>query len=168
MGWLTLPLCQIWLQSHNLPHFEFVWVITLPAQARTTKFGPEVQNQLVNIRIVCGVDWIDMSNLTKFQNPVYLLCFCVFEILVKPAKTDGHGVFHILNGCAQICSPPRVVLWTVEQSSCIFSLTIAGFPILDSAIGDGFFNVSVGFRQIIHTSHAEILYANIRWSPKQQ
>ena len=50
----------------------------------------------------------------------------------------------------------------MEQSSCIFSVTIAGFPVLDSAIGDWFFNASVGFRQIVHTSHAEILYANIR------
>ena len=56
----------------------------------------------------------------------------------------------------------RVVYWTVKQSSCIFNVTIAGFPVLDSAIGDGFFNASVGFRQIIHTSHAGILYANIR------
>ena len=29
--------------------------------------------------------------------------------------------------------------WTVEQSICIFSVTIAGFPVLNSAIGDGFF-----------------------------
>ena len=56
----------------------------------------------------------------------------------------------------------RVMSWTVEQSSCIFSVTIAGFPVLDSAIDDGFFNASVGFRQIIHTSLAKILYANIR------
>ena len=56
----------------------------------------------------------------------------------------------------------RVVLWTMGQSSCIFGVTIAGFSVLDSAIGDGFLNSSVGFRQIIHTSHAEILYANIR------
>ena len=56
-----------------------------------------------------------------------------------------------------------MVVWcTVEQSSCIFSVTIAGFPVLDLAIGDGIFNASAGFRQIIHTSHAEILYANIR------
>ena len=51
---------------------------------------------------------------------------------------------------------------TVERSSCIFSATIAGFPVLDSVIGDGFFNASAGFRQIIHTSHTKILYANIR------
>ena len=56
----------------------------------------------------------------------------------------------------------RNVSWTVEQSGCIFSVTIAGFPVLDSAIGNGFLHVSVGFRQIMHTSHAEILYANIR------
>ena len=49
----------------------------------------------------------------------------------------------------------------MKQSSCIFSVTIAGFPVLDSAIGDGIFNASVGFRQIIYTSHTEILYANI-------
>ena len=54
----------------------------------------------------------------------------------------------------------RVVSWTVEPSSCIFSATIAGFPV--SEIGDGFLNASVGFHQSIHTSHAEILYANIR------
>ena len=42
------------------------------------------------------------------------------------------------------------------------SATIAGFPVLDSVIGNGFLHVSVGFRQIIHTPHAEILYANIR------
>ena len=56
----------------------------------------------------------------------------------------------------------RNVLWTVEQSGCIFSVTIAGFPVLDSAIGNGFLHASVGFRLIIHTSHAEILYTNIR------
>ena len=56
----------------------------------------------------------------------------------------------------------RVVSWTVEQSGIIFSATIADFPALDSAIGNGFLHASVGFRQIIHTSHAEIMYANIR------
>ena len=32
----------------------------------------------------------------------------------------------------------RNVSWTVEQSGCIFSVTIAGFPVLDSVIGNGF------------------------------
>ena len=55
-----------------------------------------------------------------------------------------------------------VVSWTVVQSGYIFIVTIADFPALDSAIGNGFLHASVGFRQIIHTSHAEIMYANIR------
>ena len=55
----------------------------------------------------------------------------------------------------------RVVSWTVEQSSCIFSVPIAGFPVLDSVIGDGFFNASVGIHQVTHNSHAKIFYANI-------
>ena len=56
----------------------------------------------------------------------------------------------------------NLVSWTVEQSNCIFSVTIAGFPVLDLAIGKWIFNVSLGFCQIIHTSHAEVLYVNIR------
>ena len=60
------------------------------------------------------------------------------------------------------------VSWTVEQSGCIFSVTIAGFPVLDSAIVNEFLHASVGFRRIIYTSLAEILYANIRQWPKQQ
>ena len=61
-----------------------------------------------------------------------------------------------------MCSPKGVVSWTVKQSSCIFIVTIAGFPVLDSAMWQWILNASVGFRQIIHTTHAEILYANIR------
>ena len=55
----------------------------------------------------------------------------------------------------------RNLSWTVEQLGCIFSVTIAGFLVLDSAIDNGFLHASEGFRQIIHTSHAKILYANI-------
>ena len=59
------------------------------------------------------------------------------------------------------------VSWTVEQSGCIFSVTIAGFPVLDSAIGNESVHAFIGFRRIIHTSLAEILYANIQQWPKQ-
>ena len=31
-----------------------------------------------------------------------------------------------------------VVSWTVQKSNCVFSVTIAGFPVLDSAIGNWF------------------------------
>ena len=39
-----------------------------------------------------GLIELDMSNLTYFQNPVYLHRFCVFEIFVRLAKTDENGV----------------------------------------------------------------------------
>ena len=39
-----------------------------------------------------------------------------------------------------------IVSWTVELSGSIFSVTIAGFPVLDSAIGNGFLHASVGYR----------------------
>ena len=71
------------------------------------------------------------------------------------------SLYHILNGYAHNMFAHRNVSWTVEQSGCIFSVTIAGLPVLNSAIGNGFLHASVGFLQIIRTSHAEILYANI-------
>ena len=98
-----------------------------------------------------------MSNLNYFQNPVYLHHFCVFEIFVRPAKTDETKSVPHPKWLRTYMFAHRDVSWTVEQSGCIFSVTIAGFPILDSAIGNGFLHASVGFRQIIHTSHAEIV-----------
>ena len=61
-----------------------------------------------------------------------------------------------------MCLLKGVMSRTVKQSSCIFSVTIADFPVLDLTIWQWIMDVSVGFRQIIHTSHAEIFYANIR------
>ena len=133
-----------------------------PVQVRATKFGPKVLNTLVKIPVVWGLIEHDMSNLTYFQNPVYLHHFGVFEIFVRPAKTDETESVPHPKWLRTYMFAHRNVSWTVEQSGCIFSVTIAGFPVLDSAIGNGFLHASVGFRQIIHTSHAEILYANIR------
>ena len=45
------------LQGQNLPHFELVRTNSLPIQARITKFGPEVENNLVKIPIVLGGNW---------------------------------------------------------------------------------------------------------------
>ena len=78
-----------------------------------------------------------MSNLTYFQNPVYLHHFCIFEIFVRPMKTESvpHPKWLHTYTCMFTY---RVVSWTVVQSSCIFNVTIAGFPVLDWAIGNGF------------------------------
>ena len=77
-----------------------------------------------------------MSNLTNFQNPVYLHRICVFEIFVRPMKMES--VPHP-KWLRTYMFAHRVVSWTIEQSSCIFSVTIVGFPVLDLAIGNGFF-----------------------------
>ena len=100
-----------------------------PVKIRTTKFGPKVQNYLVKILIVLGFDWIDMLHQLHFKILFIFHRFCVFEILVRPAKkrmemkSVPHPKWLRTNMFAH-----RVVSWTVEQSSCIFSVTIAGFP----------------------------------------
>ena len=84
---------QIYLQSQNLPHFELV-----RAKAHHPfKLGPPNLDQMLKIPwlrsfLFWGLIKLDMSNLTYFQNPVYLHRFCVFEIFVRLAKTDENGV----------------------------------------------------------------------------
>ena len=81
---------------------------------------------------------LDMSNLNYFQNPVYLHHFCVFEIFVRLAKGMKTESVPHPKWLRTYMFAHRVVSWTVEQSSCIFSVSIAGIPVY-SAIGDGFF-----------------------------
>ena len=56
-----------------------------------------------NLDQKCKIPWLrpllfweviehGMSNLTYFQNPVYLNCFCFFEVFMRPAKTDQNGI----------------------------------------------------------------------------
>ena len=86
---------QIELQSQNVPHFELVCTIT----HRLFKLGP------LNLNQRCKIPWLrslkfwffiglDRSNLTKFQNPVYLHCFWVFEIFVGHVSAESDALFH--------------------------------------------------------------------------
>ena len=84
---------QIKLQSQNLPHFELVRAIT----HHPFELGPPNLDQRCKIPwlrslLFWGLIELHMSNLTYFQNPVYLHCFCVFEIFVRPAKNGWNGV----------------------------------------------------------------------------
>ena len=64
---------QICLHSQNLPNFELVRAITHhPVQARTTKFRPEVQNTLIKIPVVLGVDWAWHVKLNLFSKSCLL------------------------------------------------------------------------------------------------
>ena len=98
---------QIKLQSQTLPHF---WACpcdnSSPVRARTTKFRPEVQNTLVEIAIVLGVDWAWHVKFNLFSKS------CLFASLLRLCNIgetcitfEKRSLFPILNGCAQICSP---------------------------------------------------------------
>ena len=50
----------------------------------------------------------------------------------------------------------------VMDRGTVFSVAIAGFPVWTRPLATDFFNASLGFRQIVHTSLAEILHTNIR------
>ena len=107
---------------------------SLTIQARTTKFGPEVQNSLVKIPIVLGVDWASHVKFNLFSKScLFASLLRLWNICETCINIWKRSLFHILNGCAH-----SVVSWTMKQSSCIFSVTVAGFPVLDSAIGNGF------------------------------
>ena len=91
---------------------------------------------------------LDMSNLTYFQIPVYCKAFASLKYLWdlhKHMKTESvpHPKLLRTNMFAH-----SVVSWTVEQSSCIFSVTIAGFPVLDSMIGNGFLMLLLAFTKL--------------------
>ena len=150
---LSLPACVCVSVNHELVRV----IIHDPFKLVSPNLDQKMQSILLKVPIVFGADWTQSSssNLTSFQHPVYLHRFC----LQKRTKTESvpHPKWQRTYKFAHM-----VVWWTVEQSSCIFSVTIAGFPVLDSAIGNGFWNASVGFRQSIHISYAEILYANVR------
>ena len=98
---------QINLRSQNLPHFELVRAIT----HHSFKIGPPNLDQMFKIPwlrslLFLGLIELDMSNLTHFQNHVYLHRFWVFEIFVRLAKNGWKwSLFHILHGCARKCSP---------------------------------------------------------------
>ena len=86
-GWLTLTFkVKFNLKVKIYPIFELVRAITL----HPFGLGPPNLDQRCKIPwlrylLFWGLIELDMSNLTYFQNPVYLHRFCSFDILVRPA-----------------------------------------------------------------------------------
>ena len=76
-------------------------------QLESPDLDEKMQNILLKDPIVLGADWAwpSMSNLTSFQDSVYLHRFCVFEIFVRCAKTEFVELFHIAHGAAHILIP---------------------------------------------------------------
>ena len=114
----------------------FVRAIThLMFQLESSNLDKKIQQILLKVPIVFGVDWPwpSRSNLTSFQNSVYLHRFCVLKYL-----WDLHENGSFLNCCPAQMIPhicvytdsnilaEMVVPRTVKQSSCIFGETNAG------------------------------------------
>ena len=134
-----------------------------PVQARTTKFGPEVQNNLVIKTYMFGgwLNWHVKFNLISKS--------CLFASLLRlwnisetrknrmETESVPHSKWLRTNMFThRVCNGP----WNSRVVSLVWQLLASQYSTQRLAID--FFNASVGFRQIIHTSHAEILYANIQ------
>ena len=140
---------QIYLQCHNLRHFELVCAIN----HHPFKLGPPKLDQRCKIPwlrsiLFWGLIELDMSNLTYFQNPIYLHRFCVFEMFVRLAKSDENGVCSTSYIAAHIYVRPQGRLMARHGGTVELYVSLV-WPLLaslSSAIGDGFFNASVGFR----------------------
>ena len=116
---------QINLWSQNLPHFELVRPIT----HHPFKPGPPNLDQMFKIPwlrslLFWGLIELDMSNLTYFQNPVYLHRFCVFEIFVRLAKTNENVVCSTSHIAAHVNVRPqgRVMDWNSRVVSFVLPL----------------------------------------------
>ena len=95
-----------------------------------------------------GLIELDKSNWTYFKILFICIAFASLKYLWdrhKHMKTESvpHPKWLHTNILAH-----SVVSWTVEQSSCIFSVTIAGFLVLDSAIGNGFLMLLQAFAKL--------------------
>ena len=77
-----------------------------PVQARTMQFGPEVQNTLFKIPKVLGVDWAWHVKFNLFSKSCsFASLLGLWNICETCINKWKRSLFHILNDCAQICSP---------------------------------------------------------------
>ena len=129
--------------SKFTPFWACPWDNSSPVPARANKFGPEVQNTLVKIPIVLGVDWAWHVKFNLFSKSCWFASLLHLWNICETCKNGWKQSVPHPKWLRTYMFTHRVVSWTVEQSNCISSVTIAGFPVLDSAIGDGFFNASV-------------------------
>ena len=128
-----------------------------PIQARTTKFGPEVQNTLVKNPIVLGVDWAWHVKLNSFSKSCWFASLLrLWNICETCKKGRKRSLFHILNGWAQICSPTRSChgLWNSRVVSLV-RLLLARRLAMDFGC---FCRLSPNYTCLTHG----IFYANIR------
>ena len=135
--------------------------------ARITWFGQKDAKYFAKVPIVFGADWAwpSMSNLTSFQNSVYLHRCCVFEIFVRCAKMGFVELFHITHDAAHIL----IALYACQEGRAMYVKQSNNKSLWDHRsparlrLGDcqWILQAAVGFPQIIGTWRTDILYYNI-------
>ena len=108
--------------NQNLPYFEIVRPIT----HHPLKLGPPNLDQMFKIPwlrslLLWGLNELHMSNLTYFQNPVYLHPLRLWNICETCKNGCKRSLSHILHGCARKCSPTRTChgLWNSRIASLV-------------------------------------------------
>ena len=158
-----LCVCQL-LLVRTITHHTF--------QLESHDLDEKMQNILLKVPIVLGADlaWPFMSNLTSFQNSVYLHRFCVFEIFVRRAKTEFVELFHIAHGAAHIdsfiCTPTGSCHGPWNSLVRNLCETIGILPAFDSEIGSGFYKLLSVFANYTHLTYRYFILQH-RQSPKQ-
>ena len=110
-------------------------------------------------------------SLSYNNNIITIRCVIAFASLKYLWDLQKCGwrrsLFHILNDCTQICSPTGLCHgpWSSRVVCSVWPLLASKSSTRRLSMDC---NASVSIRQIIHTPHANILNANIRYWPKQQ
>ena len=140
-------------------------------ELESPNWDQKMQNILLKVPIVLGTDWAwpSRSNFTLLKNYVYLHRFCIFEIFVRHVCLTAPHPTWLRTHCLTTTCPPtgsRNRLWNCL--AVYLGETHRSFS--QPRLGDWYsiLQTPVGFWHTVHTSHAKILYANIRQSSKQQ
>ena len=167
---------QIELKSQNLPHFwAFPCDKSPQIEVCISKFWPKMHLSTVKVPIDFGLDWpwcsvlFLISNLfilPKFASHYSFASICIY--LVRPLPVSAaHSTRH-RTYMDSFMHADNVAPSTVKQSTFISWLDHRSS--MSRRLGDShsILQALIGSCQIIHTSHALILYASIRQSQKQQ
>ena len=145
---------------------------SIPHGVRLSTFGSKMHLSTVKVPIDFGIDWswssvsFLTSNLlysTKFCVSYSFASFCIY--LVRPWPVSVPHPTRLRTESYARGQGPAIDLETVY-----FFILVRSLQFSQSRLGDWHWILQavIGFRPIIYTSHVEILYTNIRQSPKQQ
>ena len=92
-GYCRCVRLSVCVSVHVCGNNEHVRAITHhPFKLESPNLGQKCKPFRLRSLLFLGLVESFRSNLTSFQNPVYLHRFCVFEIFVRPAKTYENGI----------------------------------------------------------------------------